>query len=143
MTENGAGPYSLFMLALCVYVLVVLGTQTVVPLDPETLTIFAAADLSVCLVFFADFLWSLFRAPNRWQYFIRWGWIDLISAVPMVDFLRWGRAARVLRILRVLRGVRSTRILLAFILERRAESAFLAAALISLLLVVFSSIAIL
>ena len=45
--------------------------------------------------------------------------------------------------LRILRGVRSTKLLAEFVLERRGQSAFLAAALVSILLVVFGSIAIL
>ena len=61
----------------------------------------------------------------------------------MVDALRWGRAARIVRIFRVLRGVRATKLIISFILDRRSEGTFLAAALISILLVVFSSIAIL
>jgi len=52
-------------------------------------------------------------------------------------------AARVFRIFRVLRGVRATKLIASFVLDRRAEGAFLAAALISMLLVVFSSIAVL
>lgn len=63
-----------------------------------------------------------------------------MSSIPAVGFLRWGRVARVVRILRVLRAVRSTKMVTAYILERRAESAFTAAALVSLLLVAFSSI---
>jgi voltage-gated potassium channel len=142
--ENaGHGPYQLFMLALCIYVLVVLGAQSAAPLDASTLTILGAADLGVCAIFFVDFLWSLARAPRKWDYFLRWGWIDLLSSVPMVEGLRWGRAGRVLRILRVLRGVRSTKLLLGLILQRRAQSAFLAATLASFLLVVFASIAVL
>jgi voltage-gated potassium channel len=61
----------------------------------------------------------------------------------MVDALRVGRAARVMRIFRVLRGVRSTKLLAEFVLLRRAQGAFLAATLVSLLLLVFASIAIL
>ena len=38
---------------------------------------------------------------------LRWGWLDLLSSVPAVDFLRIGRAARILRILRILRGIRT------------------------------------
>ena len=48
-----------------------------------------------------------------------------------------------MRILRVLRGVKSARALAHFVMGRRGESAFLAAVLISLLLVVCCSIAIL
>ena len=75
--------------------------------------------------------------------YLKWGWIDLISSIPMLDFVRWGRIARVVRIIRVLRSVRSTRMLLAVALARRAESAFMSAALVAVLLVTFASIAIL
>lgn len=47
------------------------------------------------------------------------------------------------RILRIFRGIRATKILASFFLEKRAESAFMVAALISILLIIFSSIAIL
>jgi voltage-gated potassium channel len=49
----------------------------------------------------------------------------------------------VLRIFRVLRGIRATKLIASFILERRSEGAFLAATLVSILLIVFSSVAIL
>jgi voltage-gated potassium channel len=48
-----------------------------------------------------------------------------------------------LRIFRVLRGVRAAKLIATFILNRRAEGAFLAAVLLALLLVGFSSIAVL
>lgn len=135
--------YEIFMLALCIYALAVLAVQTFGSLTPQTLAILDDADFAVCVVFFADFAYHLITGQRRWHYFIRWGWLDLISSIPAVPALRVGRAARVLRIVRVLRGVRSTRILTEMVLNRRAHSAFLAAALISLLLIVFSSISIL
>lgn len=131
------------MLALCLFALAVFAIDTLAPLPPATRQIFEYADTAICILFFADFVVQLATAPNRWHYFSRWGWIDLLSSVPMVDALRIGRAARVMRIFRVLRGVRSTKLLAGFLLDRRAESAFLAAALVSLLLVVFASVAIL
>lgn len=137
------GPYQLFMLGLSVYALAALATDTIVPLRPSTREILGYADVLLCGVFFVDFVIQLARAPNRRQYFFRWGWIDLLSSIPMVDALRIGRAARVLRILRVLRAVRSTRLLASFVLGRRAESAFMAAALVSLILIVFGSVAVL
>jgi len=74
---------------------------------------------------------------------LTWGWLDLASSIPMLDVLRWGRAARIMRIFRVLRGVRAARILSLFILERRAESVFLATTLLSIILVVMSAVAVL
>jgi voltage-gated potassium channel len=83
---------------------------------------------------------SLSRAPRKWTYLVTWGWLDLLSSIPTVDALRWGRTARVMRILRVLRGVRSTRALAHFLVQRRAQSALLATLLLSLLHLVFASI---
>ena len=83
------------------------------------------------------------RAPNRWRYFITWGWIDLLSSIPALDVARWGRAARILRILRLLRGLRASQVLVQAVVQQRAHNAMLAASLIALMLVSFCSIAIL
>jgi voltage-gated potassium channel len=142
-TANKFHPYHLFMLVLCVYALVVLGVEALCTLDQSTHSILDSADICVCGIFFIDFLVSFIRSENRRQYFFQWGWIDLASSIPTIGVLRWGRAARIMRIFRVLRGVRATKILATFILDRRAEGAFLAAALISILLIISSSISIL
>lgn len=138
-----SGAYQLFMLALCLYALVALGIEALIPIDEPTRQILSAADWLVCLLFLADFVGNLVLATNRWKYFATWGWIDLISSIPAIDIARLGRAARILRIFRVLRGIRATKTLASFVLERRAESALLTAALVSILLLVSSSIAIL
>jgi voltage-gated potassium channel len=138
-----SGAYQFFMLALCLFALAGLATDTLLPKASPVRDVLRYADTAICALFFVDFLLQLKRAPNRWRYFSRWGWIDLLSSIPMVDVLRVGRAARVMRIFRVVRGVRSTKLLADFILGRRAQGAFLAATLVSLLLVVFASIAVL
>lgn len=139
--ENG--PYLLFMIALSAYALFALAIVTLVPLSPEVREVLHYFDVAVCVLFFADFLISLARAEQRARYFFRWGWLDLLSSVPMIDSLRWARTARILRIIRVLRGFRATRILTGALLRRRAEAAFLAAFLITLLVVITASIAVL
>lgn len=136
-------PYQLFMLALCVWALLSLAIGTAVPLSPETLTVLDYADTAVCALFFADFLYTLYTAPNRWRYFLTWGWIDLLSSLPTIGALRLGRAGRLLRILRVLRAVKSVRVLGLALMAHRAQSAFLAAVLLTVLLLVFSSLAML
>src|SRR5918999_6428773 len=139
--QREAGPYQLFVLVLCVWAIVLLGADTILPLDPGTRTILLYADTAVCGIFFVDFLNSLYRAPNRARYMLRWGWIDLLSSTPTIGVLRLGRAARILRVLRVLRGIRSARVIAQFLMARRAQSAFLASILVALLFVVVSSIA--
>src|SRR5689334_8539500 len=94
--------YQLFMMALCVFSLVVLAFQASRPTNAATVVILEYADFVACIIFLIDFLKSLFEAKNRWQYFRTWGWLDLLSSIPTVDIARWGRAARVFRIFRVL-----------------------------------------
>jgi voltage-gated potassium channel len=139
--ENPA--YMVFMLALSVLALVGLALSTRSSLDPGIKDILGIADHVVCFAFFVDFLHSLYVAENRWRYFLRWGWLDLLSAVPMVDALRATRFARILRILRVIRALRAAKIILEFVLLRRAEHAFLAVLLLSMLSVVLGAIMVL
>jgi voltage-gated potassium channel len=141
--ESKNHPYLLFMLILSVLALAALAAEAVLPLDQGTREILNYADTLVCVAFFTDFLVMLHRAEKKWRYLLTWGWLDLASSIPTFDALRWGRAARIMRIFRVLRGVRSARVLSVFILERRAQSAFLAAALLSITLVSVSAISVL
>lgn len=141
--SRSVSPYQLFMLVLCLYALLALAMHSFLALGEETRRLLEWTDNVVCLLFLLDFVVSFVRAERRWHYLVTWGWVDLLSSIPTVDPLRWGRAARILRIFRVLRGVRATKLIATFLLNRRAESTALSAALISLLLLVFSSIAIL
>jgi voltage-gated potassium channel len=141
--ENRNHAYLLFMLALSVLALVALAVEAVIPLSYGTRQILNYADTLVCIFFFLDFLIMLCRADSKRKYLLTWGWLDLASSIPMLDALRWGRAARIMRIFRVLRGVRSARVFTLFILERRAQSAMLAATLLSITLISMSAISVL
>jgi voltage-gated potassium channel len=135
--------YLLFVLGISVLAMLLLAVGTVANLSPSTRVILDYADTVLCALFFLDFVITLATAPRKLQYLVTWGWLDLLSSVPMVNAFRIGRLARVVRILRVLRGIRSARILAAVILQRRAQSAFLAAGMIAFVVLVFGSIAIL
>jgi voltage-gated potassium channel len=67
----------------------------------------------------------------------------LVSSIPGIAALRLGRAGRIVRILRVLRGLRSTRQLITSLLHLRAASTFFAVGLVALVVLVFSSAAVL
>jgi voltage-gated potassium channel len=140
--ERGQG-YQFFMLALCIFALGALAIDRLFRFGPDVDRIIQYADFVVCMLFLGDFAYSFATAPHRWRYFLTWGWIDLLSSIPAVEALRIGRLARVMRIFRVLRGVKAARVVSTALLERRAQSAFLAASLVSLLLLVLSSAAIL
>lgn len=141
-TTWGVGPYHLFVFLLGIYALIALAVQTFIPLRDSTLEILDHVDYGICVIFFGDFLINLATAPSKLRY-LRWGWIDLVSSIPMVDSLRAGRAARVIRILRAFRSIRSARHLAQHLMQSRGDGAFFGMALLSILLVLFSSIAIL
>jgi voltage-gated potassium channel len=136
-------PYQLFVLVLSIFSLSLLAADVLMPIDENTRIILQHGDNVVCALFLWDFIHSLAKAPDRLRYLVTWGWIDLLSSIPALDAFRWGRAARVLRILRVLRAVRSVRVMAQFVAAKRAQSAGLAALLMTVLLVIFSSIAVL
>jgi len=138
-----AGPYQAFMLVLCVYAIGELVLRSFVPLRDETVKILTYADSAVCLFFLIDFIVSLVRAENRWRYLYTWGWVDLLSSVPAVPILRWGRVLRIARLLRAMRTLKAMRVLVNVILSRRAESTFLAVCLLSMLVLTMGSVTIL
>jgi voltage-gated potassium channel len=135
--------YLLFILVVSVLAILLLALASLPRIGPGTRAILNYADTALCVLFLVDFFIAFAAAPRKLQYLATWGWLDLLSSVPMVNAFRVGRLARVVRILRVLRGIRSARIVASAILQRRAQSAFLAACLVTLLLLVFGSIAIL
>ena len=134
-------PWQLVLLVLSIYVLGALFVQTAWQLPPEINGVLDWADNAICILVLADFFYHLATARDR-AAFLRWGWIDLVSSIPALDFLRWGRAIRLLRILRVLRAVRSVRALLAVIFARRGAGLLLTTGVSSFLLLIGSSIAI-
>ena len=134
--------FQLLILMLSIYVLVALFIQAAVPISPETTLLIERIDFVICLVFIYDFFVRLYKAESKLS-FLKWGWIDLVSSIPMFEALRWGRFVRIVRILRILRAFRSTKILLDYIFRNRAQGTFGTVALVSVVMVLFSSIAIL
>jgi voltage-gated potassium channel len=139
----GNGRYEIFILVLSVLSVGAVAMQMLGGLDPEVREVLQAADAVVCLVFFCDFLITLYRAPDRWRYFYTWGWLDLLSSVPTIDAARWARLARITRVIRVLRGLRTAHLLTQTVLRRRAENGMLAACLAAIVLMAFAAITVL
>lgn len=147
MAETAERPesrgYQAFTMALSVFALAGVGAQAVLKLDAETAAILQLADDLVCGVFLLDFVVTVVRARDRWGYLRTWGWLDLISSIPMVDLARWGRVGRVVRATRVLRGLHATKVVAGAVSRYRAKNTLLAASLISFVFVIVSSIAVL
>lgn len=132
----------LMVLILSSYVLIALLIDTIVELPAETSKLLEFIDNCICGFFLIEFLYRLLTAKSKLEY-LKWGWIDLLASIPSIDILRTGRLIRLVRIIRILRAFRSTTHLVRFVFKGRMKSTLGSAILISILMVIFSSIAIL
>jgi voltage-gated potassium channel len=89
-----------FVVALGALLLVLL--ETFLLLSAPTLEIFRWIDNAACGVFFIDVL-VRWRRMGWSAEFWRWGWVDLLAAIPFDAAFRTLQIIRVYRILRVLR----------------------------------------
>lgn len=141
-SENKIGLLNMLVLVLSVYVLVALVVDTFFKLPTETSRLLNYIDNLVCIFFFIEFCIRFRRADSKLQ-FMKWGWIDLLSSIPMLDCFRAGRSIRLLRLLRVLKAFRSTKNLVNHIFANKVQGAFASISTIAILLVIFSALAIL
>lgn len=136
------GFLNIIILILSIYVLISLLIDSFIKLPLETSKILNYVDNGICGVFLVDFAVRFKKADNKLK-FMRWGWIDLIASIPTFDFMRVGRLFRLVRLIRIMRAFRSTKHLVSHIFENKIKGTFTAVAVIAILMVIFSSIAIL
>jgi voltage-gated potassium channel len=134
--------FQVVIVALSVYVLASLIVSTFFNLTPEIKQLLDYIDNSICIIFLVDFCIRFAKAENKLK-FMKWGWIDLISSIPTLDMFRAGRLLRLVRILRILRAFRSTKVLVKFVFKKKTQGAFTTASIFAVLILIFSSIAIL
>ena len=134
--------FQIIILVLSLYVLVTFAISTFVQLSPEVARLLDYLDFGICCIFLLDFFVRFYKAENKLQ-FMKWGWIDLLSSIPAIDFLRAGRILRVIRLFRLLRAFRSSKVLLSYVFRKKSQGVFTTAAIIAILMLIFSSIAIL
>jgi voltage-gated potassium channel len=132
----------LLVLVLSIYVLAALTIDTLFELPDETSRLLQYIDFGICIVFLFDFVKRFVAAPNKWH-FMRWGWVDLIASIPMLEVARWGRVLRIIRLFRVIRAFRSLHLLVGHVFQDRARGTLTSAALTATLLVLLASVAIL
>ncbi len=140
--ENKLCFLDLLVLVLSIYVLVVLSIDTIFKLPSEVSKLLYYIDNVICLVFFIDFCVQFYKAKDKLR-FMRWGWIDLLSSVPAIPYLRAGRAIRLIRVLRIIRAFRSTKHFLDHVFRNKALGTLTTVSIIALLIIIFSSISIL
>lgn len=150
MSENPQAPqesekltiFQLFLVVLSIYVLISLFVQSMFGLSPEMDQMVDHLDFFICLIFMLDFFIRLYQAPSK-RAFLKWGWIDFVSSIPMFDSFRAGSLFRVFRVLRLLWAFRSIKVLSQYLLRYRSRNTFITVAAVSCLLTMSGAILIL
>ena len=75
-------------------------------------------------------------SDNRLNYFLRWGWIDLVSSIPAIGFLRWGRLVRTIWLLKLMKLFR---MLIKSMFNDKASGTLVTAGLGCFMLLIVSS----
>ena len=126
--------YDLVIGILAIFSLVILIIPIVVQLPPTVADTLNTVENTLCVVFLFDFFRSLFRAPNKWGYFLKGGgWLDLLGSIPFgrLAIFRFARLFRIGRVMRTLKGNDFRKILT----DRLAQSTLLFTLVIALILV--------
>ena len=139
---NEFGVLNLIVLILSIYILGALVVDTFFKLSTETSKILEYVDSVICIFFLIEFCVRFYQAENK-RKFMHWGWIDLIASIPTFNYFRGARVLRLIRLLRIVRTFRTTEQFIKHVYKNKAKGAFITVAMISFLLITFSSIAIL
>jgi voltage-gated potassium channel len=140
--KNNVGFLNLAVLVLTIYVLGALIADTFLQLSEQTSKLLQYIDFAICIFFIIEFFYRLFKAEHKLN-FLKWGWIDLLASIPMLDFLRFGRILRLIRLIRVLRAFKSVHAFLNTVFLNKTQGTMTTVGVLTILVIIFSSIAIL
>jgi len=129
--------YKLVIAILSLVSIIMLSASLFIDKDGEVYRLINYYDYGLCTVFLYDFFKQLKTADNKWRYFYTWGWLDLISSIPVVSYFR---AARFFRIFRVVRIFKSMKILILFLRSNRKSSLYGVLVLFIAFTVIISSV---
>lgn len=104
--------------------------------DSELYQLIHYYDFGLCAVFLYDFFAQLIKRKQRWKYFVTYGWLDLLSSIPVMSQFSYIRILRVFRIIRILRAYK---ILYAFIIKNKKASLYGLIVFISTMILILSS----
>ncbi len=133
---------NILVFVLSIYILIAIAADTFFTLPKETSDLLAKIDIGICVFFFFEFCYRFYKADNKLK-FMKWGWIDLLSSIPMIDAFRFGRLFRLIRLLRIARAFRSVKHFINHVFENRAQGTFTSISVVAVLVIISSAIAIL
>ena len=111
----------LIVAALSLFSIALLTMTFFLPEDSEVNKLLHYYDFGLCVVFFYDFLKQFINSDQKLKYFFTYGWLDLLSSIPVIAEFRY---VRIFRIFRVLRIIQSFRMLVKFISSNRVASLY-------------------
>lgn len=135
--------WQITILILSVIALILLGISTLFEINESIKSLFLLFDTLICLFLMADvFYWGAIKKSGRKEYW-KWGWLDLISSIPVLVFLRWGRIFRVFKIILLMRNFKSTKDVFGHIFKDPASGTLFTVSMAAITLLIFGSIGIL
>jgi voltage-gated potassium channel len=136
------GPLNYAVIIFSIISIVSLLVDTFYVLPKEVSEVIHYFDFLVSIFFLLEFFLRLTKAKNK-LHFMKWGWIDLISSIPSIGFLRYGRIFRLIRLLRIFRSFKEIFRLSNRLFEDKMKGIAYSMILLAFLLLSFSSISIL
>ncbi len=79
------------------------------PPESEVRRLVEIYDFGFCAYFFLAFIERFRAAENKRKYMMPWGILDLLSAIPAIESLRFARVFRIVRVYRLLIAAHSLR----------------------------------
>jgi voltage-gated potassium channel len=140
--SNELKTIDIFVFILSIYVLVALLVDTFLKIPKEISLLLNYFDWGICTFFILEFLFRFHKSDNKLA-FMKWGWIDLLSSIPMIDILRYGRIIRLFRLIRIIRAFKTTRSFIHHFFSNKVQGALYSMVILGFLLLAFSSICIL
>ena len=128
--------FQVAVLVISILVVFLFAFELLFDLPTEAIEIFIYVDMFICVIFFIDFVQQFHKAPSKLEY-MKLGWIDLISCIPLTDVNQYGRFIRMVRLLRV---IKSVSIISRVVNENRAVSSIHFLIVTSLIMLVFGSL---
>lgn len=133
---------NLAITALSMYVVVAILFDMMFDLDPRISKLIQFTDNIICLFFFIEFIYRVTTSSDRWGY-LKWGWLDLVSSIPMVQSLRFARVLRIIRFIRIIRAFMGANSFIQHFFRNKAQGTLYSVAIIALLVVMLGSMSIL
>jgi voltage-gated potassium channel len=136
------GPFQLALIVLSAVLLVGLTVKMLLPVPREIRRVIVYIDFSICALLLTDFIVRFAAAESKLA-FMKWGWIDLVASIPVVEPLRFGRLIRIIRMIRLAAAFRSDQHFLGALFGTRRQAGLASLLVFAILVVWFASTGIL